>query len=95
MFCDGPWSILFFVYEYPPNQVRWCAAEKDLWNNYRLSFDNPCNRFLRTGERKLVRTTIGPPAKRHSNGVLLAARWWLTFICILGNRSQVGAKSAL
>ena len=71
MFCNGPWSVLFFVYDYPPNQVKWCAAEKDLWNNFRLSFDNPCNRFLRTGERKLVRTTIGPP----TNASLMVFCW--------------------
>ena len=29
------------------------------------------------------RATIGPPAKRHPDGVSLAGRWWSSIICIL------------
>ena len=48
VYCDGPHEILFGVYEYPPDRVKWCNAERDLWINYRLSFDNAFMKFIRT-----------------------------------------------
>ena len=48
LYCNGPYEIVFAVYEYPPNRVKWCNAEKDLWMNYRLSFDNEFMKFGRT-----------------------------------------------
>ena len=30
------------------------------------------------------RATVDPPAKRHSNGVLLVVRWWPNIVCWLG-----------
>ena len=33
----------------------------------------------------LMRATIGPPAKRHLNGVSSAGRWWPEINCWLGN----------
>ena len=36
-------------------------------------------------ERHYKRAIIGPPAKRHLNGVWLAGRWWLNIECWLGS----------
>ena len=48
LYCDGPYEIIFAVYEYPPNRVKWCNAERDLRKNYLLSFDNEFMKFGRT-----------------------------------------------
>ena len=42
------------VYDDDPDRVRWCAAEKDLWKNYRLSFDNEFMRFIHVGPNKYL-----------------------------------------
>lgn len=51
MFCAGQYDIIFAVYDYPPDRVKWCAAEKELWKAYGLSFDNENMRFIFTGPR--------------------------------------------
>ena len=38
VFCDGPFSITFQTYRFPPNQVKWCEAESDLWKTFGLTF---------------------------------------------------------
>ena len=47
--------------------------------NLSEGFHNTDNDFFMRGERiqiPLKRVIIGPPAKRHLNGVSLAGRWW-------------------
>ena len=41
---------------------------------------NPINHPIRSQER----ATVDPPAKRHSNGLLLVGRWWPDTVCWLG-----------
>ena len=56
VFCDGPFSITFQTYQFPPNQVKWCEAERDLWKTFGLTFDHELNEFNPTLERKLMLT---------------------------------------
>ena len=41
--------------------------------------------FFIRAERIKMRSIIGPPAKRHLNGVSLAGRYWLNTKCWLGS----------
>ena len=52
MFCDGPWTVIFLTYEFPPVRVKWCAAERDLRKTLGLTFFHERNRFESTFERK-------------------------------------------
>ena len=37
----------------------------------------------------IMRTTTGPPAKRHSNGVSLVARYWPEIVHYLGSNGNI------
>ena len=37
--------------------------------------------------------TFGPPAKRHSNGVSLAGRWWPASIFLLGTSGNIATAT--
>ena len=39
--------------------------------------------------------TIGTPAKRHSNGISLAARKWHVLICLLGEEAVLSGMSEI
>ena len=67
MYCDGPFRINFLTYRFPPNRVKWCAAEHDLRKTFGLTFDHELARFDPTGERK--RSIIFEPARERTNNL--------------------------
>ena len=40
-------------------------------------------------DKQIKAATIGPPAKRHSNGVSLVSRSWLDIVCWLGSSCAI------
>ena len=69
VFCDGPWTLVFLTYEYPPDRVKWFEASKDLWKAYHLSFDNDFIRFDPTGVRKYCVTGVSTTSNNVNHAV--------------------------
>ena len=67
------------------DQKHRCLHEETFGTSYLVS-SLECHRsYSQQPAYSVLKATIGPSAKRHSNGVSLMGRWWSVFRCLLGS----------